>query len=324
VIVRVYAAKRELPQRVRVRFEVEDTGPGIRKEDRERILSPFVQLADRPPTEAGTGLGLAICKQHVELMGGEICVAGELDKGSIFHFDIPVAVLPAEEVAAKPQIGRVIGLIEGQPRYRILIAEDQAENRLLLHELLGPLGFDLREAVNGREAVAICEQWRPHLIWMDIRMPGMDGMEATRRIKATEAGTAIRIIAVTAHALEEERKEILAAGCDDLIRKPYRITDIYEVLAKHLGVRFQYAEQEARAAAAKKPAVPAPAPLPEDLKGLFELAAMGDMTGIQAWADELEEKDGRYTRFAGRLRELAKAFRTKDIVALVERYMKDG
>ncbi len=296
VILRACAAKREPPQRVRVRFEVADTGPGIRKEDRERIFFPFVQLGDRPPAEAGTGLGLAICKQHVELMGGEIGIAGEPGKGSVFQFEIPVAELPAEDIAAKPEHGRVTGLIliEGQPRYRILIAEDQAENRLLLHELLEPLGFELREAVNGQEAVAVCEQWRPRLIWMDIRMPVMDGLEATRRIKATEAGAAIRIIALTAHALEEERIEILAAGCDDFIRKPYRDADIYEALAKHLGVRFQHAEEEAFVAAARKLDVQSLAALPDNsLDALEQALTRLDANAIRRAVDDIRSIDAQ-------------------------------
>jgi signal transduction histidine kinase/CheY-like chemotaxis protein len=248
---------------VRVRFEVEDTGPGIREEDRERIFSPFVQLGDRTPTEAGTGLGLAISKQYVELMGGRINVAGEPGKGSIFHFDVPVTVLAAEATPAQPRRGRVIGLAEGQPHYRLLIAEDQAENRLLLRKLLEPLGFDLREAVDGHEAVGLFEEWRPHLIWMDIRMPVMDGLAATRRIKATDAGRQTRIVAVTAHALEEEQREILAAGCDDFIRKPYHEVEILDALTKHLGVRFVCEDETP----------PADAALPLDAADLAELPA---------------------------------------------------
>jgi CheY-like chemotaxis protein len=109
--------------------------------------------------------------------------------------------------------------------------------------MLEPLGFELREAVNGEEAVALCEQWHPHLILMDIRMPVMDGQEATRRIKAGDAGAQTRIVAITAHALEEERKEILAAGCDDFIRKPYAEAELMDALARHLGVHFIYEEE---------------------------------------------------------------------------------
>jgi CheY-like chemotaxis protein/two-component sensor histidine kinase len=237
---RANVVSRESPQRARLRFEVEDTGPGISEEDRQRIFFPFVQLGNRASAEAGTGLGLAISKQYVELMGGQIDVASEPGKGSVFHFEIPVGVLPAAEIPAELGRGRVIGLAEGQPRFRLLIAEDQRENRLLLHKLFEPLGFALREALNGQEAVALFEAWHPDLIWMDIRMPVMDGLEAARRIKATEAGRRTKIVALTAHALEEEREPILAAGCDDVVRKPYREQELFEVMARHLGLKYLY------------------------------------------------------------------------------------
>jgi PAS domain S-box-containing protein len=272
VTLRAMLTNRETPERARVRFEVADTGPGIREEDRERIFFPFVQLGDRPSTDAGSGLGLAICRQYVELMGGEIGVAGEPGEGAVFHFEIPVTVLPSEAAPAEPRRGRVTGIAEGEPRYRILIAEDQPENRLLLRKLLEPLGFDLVEAANGEEAVALFQEWRPRLIFMDIRMPVMDGLEATRRIKASDAGAHARIVAITAHALEEERREILAAGCDDFIRKPYRDSDILDALTKHLGTRFVYDEEPPAAPFAASLDAAALAGLPDEQLQVLEQA----------------------------------------------------
>lgn len=233
----------EPPQTARIRFEVKDSGSGIQPEDLGRIFQPFEQLTDQPAGEAGTGLGLTISKQYVELMGGKLGVDSEVGMGSVFHFEIPVTVLPAEEMPAAPPHGHVIGIEGGQPRHRLLIAEDQPENRLLLNKLLAPLGFDVREATNGKEAVEIFAQWHPHLIWMDIRMPVMTGGEATRRIRLMETGARTKIIALTAHALEDERREILASGCDDFIRKPFRDAEIFDALAKHLGIRFQYSHE---------------------------------------------------------------------------------
>ena len=271
VTLQARVAKQQSAEQVELGFEVADTGPGIRPEDQKRIFSPFVQLGDRLPTEAGSGLGLAICKQYVGLMGGTIGVVSEPEKGSVFRFEIPVAVVPAETIPAPPQRARVIGLAEGQADRRLLIAEDQPENRLLLRKLLKPIGFELREVVNGQEAVALFEQWRPHLIWMDMRMPVMDGLEATKRIKANEAGVQTRIIAVTAHALEEERREIQAAGCDGFIRKPYKDFEIFDALTKHLGVRFVYEEEKPPAAAMKLDAADL-AELPETLRNALEQA----------------------------------------------------
>ena len=249
----------------RVRFEVADSGPGISPEDCQRIFFPFVQLGRQAPAEAGTGLGLAICKQYVELMGGQIGVTSQPAKGSVFYFTIPVSVLPSVAEPEAPERGRILGLSGGQPACRLLIVEDQPENRLLLRRLLDPLGFALREAVNGQEAVAQFEQWHPDLIWMDIRMPVMDGLEAVRRIRATPAGTATKIIALTAHALDEESQPILAAGCDDLVRKPFREQEIFDALTRHLHLKFIYEEATRKQST---PAPPGPALRPEQLDAL--------------------------------------------------------
>ena len=245
VSVRAGISSRDSQQMLQVYFEVEDTGTGISEENRELIFLPFEQMGGRQDTESGTGLGLAICRQYVEFMGGKIDVDSGPGKGSKFHFDISAKESSAStETTTGLQQERVTGLAEGQQRYRILITEDQPENRLLLRKLLVPVGFDVREAVNGQEAVELFEQWSPHLIWMDIRMPVMNGLDATRRIKECEAGANTKIIALTAHALEEERQEVLEAGCDGFIRKPYRETEIFEALVKHLGVRFLHAEKK--------------------------------------------------------------------------------
>ena len=250
VTLRVKIVQSESSQLLRLRFEVKDSGIGIRKEDQAIIFSPFEQIGDQPSTEAGTGLGLAICQQFVELMGGHIGVSSEPGQGSLFYFEIPVSACSiSSKRSASSHHQHVTGLVHGQPHYRLLIAEDKLENRLLLRSLLEPLGFDLREAVNGQETVEQYNDWHPHLIWMDIRMPVMNGLEATRIIKENEEGNNIKIVALTAHALEEERLEILAAGCDDFIRKPYRDTEIFDALGKHLGVRFLYSKEVASATA---------------------------------------------------------------------------
>jgi signal transduction histidine kinase/CheY-like chemotaxis protein len=282
VVIRAMVAKKQDAESIRLRFEIEDTGPGMREHDRERIFNPFEQLEERPHSVTGSGLGLAIGKQFVELMGGAIGVSSEWGKGSIFHFEIPVKVVPAEVIHVESQRGRITGLLGSQPKRCLLIVEDQLENRLLLHNLLAPLGFDLREAVNGQEAVAQFVQWHPDLIFMDIRMPIMDGLEATRQIKATAEGGHTVIVALTAHALEEERRSILAAGCDDFIRKPYKDTEIFDALTKHLDVRFSY-EEETPLAVESTPALTAsalaelPATLLDELEQvlvLLDIAAM--------------------------------------------------
>jgi CheY-like chemotaxis protein len=136
----------------------------------------------------------------------------------------------------------VIGLESGQPQYRILVVDDRLESRVLLVKLLTSVGFEVLEAVNGQEAIELWSSWEPHLIWMDMRMPVMDGYEATKRIKADLKGQATAIVALTASAFEEERSVVLSAGCDDFVRKPFRESVIFEKMAQHLGVRYIYAE----------------------------------------------------------------------------------
>jgi len=244
VILRAAVVKEDTSQEARVQFEIEDSGSGISEEDKARIFTPFVRVSDLSPAASGTGLGLAISKQYVELMGGRISVESEPDKGSLFSFEIPVTISPMEQAPTELRHERITGVADGQPRYRLLIVEDQQENLLLLRKLLEPLSFDLIEAHNGLEALELFEKWHPHLIWMDIRMPVMDGLEATRRIKSTKAGASTKIVALTAHALEAEQAEIQAAGCDEVIRKPYKDSEIFEAMARHLGIRYLYEDEQ--------------------------------------------------------------------------------
>jgi signal transduction histidine kinase/ligand-binding sensor domain-containing protein/DNA-binding NarL/FixJ family response regulator len=316
VFLRALAPAEAAGDQRRLRFEVADTGPGIRAEDRERIFAPFEQLDARTPTEAGTGLGLAICKQYAELMGGAIGVGGERGKGAVFHFEIPVTVLAAEAGPPEPQRGRIVGLAQGAPRRRLLIVEDQPESRLLLHELLTPIGHDLREAVNGQEAVAVFNQWHPHLIFMDMRMPVMDGLEATRRIKATEAGAQTRIVALTAHALEAERRDILAAGCDDFIRKPYKDNEIFDALRKHLGTRFVHAQEAHSAENALSLAEKALADLPADLVGELKQALLRlEIDEVNRAIDAIQ---GRHPDLADALLVMARELQYGEILRVIK------
>jgi CheY-like chemotaxis protein len=243
------------PNSQKLCFEVEDTGPGIAPDDLDRIFEAFVQTETGQAAE-GTGLGLSITHKFIQLMGGEIRVESELGRGATFIFDIQCEIVDSIDNRQSSFINRVIALENGQCAvdggpYRILTADDKKESRQLLIGLLKPLGFDLREAVNGREALDIWEEWKPHVIWMDIRMPLMDGYEATMRIRNVEFETQkthdVRtvIIAVTASAFEEEQAIALSVDCDGFLRKPFKETDIFELLQKHLGVRYVYENAEA-------------------------------------------------------------------------------
>lgn len=234
-----------------LQFEVEDTGPGIKTQELETLFEAFVQTETGRNSQQGTGLGLAICRQFARLMEGEISVSSVLGSGTIFRFEIKVSLADAMNVITK-QVNphhlsegrRVVRLQPDQPQYRILIVEDRWENRLLLVKLLEPLGFAVREAENGLEGISLWESWEPHLILMDMRMPVMDGYEATKHIKNTVKGQATAIVALTASAFEENRSVVLAAGCDDFIRKPLQASEILLRIGQHLGVKYVYSEEE--------------------------------------------------------------------------------
>ncbi len=216
-------------------FEVEDTGAGIAPTELNNIFKAFVQTQTGQQTQEGTGLGLAISRQFVQYMGGDIQVESEEGRGTTFKFDIHIVEATKVAEPDKRLERRVIALEAGQPHYQILIVDDKWTNRQILTKLLKPLGFEVREAANGLEAIEILKEFEPQLIWMDMRMPVMDGYEATQKIKAT--GQATTIIALTASSLP------IAAGCDDFLRKPFRESDIFELMKKHIGVRYVYEEE---------------------------------------------------------------------------------
>ena len=224
----------------RLVVEVQDTGVGITKEEQDKVFEYFEQAGTGLQSRSGAGLGLAISREYARMMGGDITVTSRLGEGSTFRLEIGIQKGIEPELTEKMRERLVIGLKPGQFTPRILVVEDKEESRKVMVSLLEDVGFEVREAAEGQEAIRVFEEFRPHFIWMDMRMPVMDGLEATRRIKATPEGQATVVAALTAHALEEEREPILAAGCDELIRKPYREHEIFEVMARHLGIQYVY------------------------------------------------------------------------------------
>lgn len=243
VILRVKADEKQNHEPSLLTFEVEDTGSGIAPVDLGKLFKPFVQTEAGQKSHQGTGLGLSISQQFVHLMRGQITVSSTPSQGTIFSFDIQASPAQMPQVETKIE-RRAIALAPDQPSYRILVVEDKPENRQLLVKLLTSLGFDVHEAENGQEGIALWHTWEPHLIWMDMRMPIMDGYEATRQIKAHLKGQATVIIALTASAFDEEQAIVLSTGCDDFVGKPFREQVILEKMAKHLGVRYLYEDSQ--------------------------------------------------------------------------------
>ena len=223
----------------RLCFEIEDTGVGIAPDELAMLFNAFAQTESGRQSQQGTGLGLAISREFVRLMGGDLTLTTQLGQGTTFRFDLPlVNADTVEAVPLQPQ-QRAIGLAEGQ-HYRLLVVEDHRESRQLLVKMLETLGFEVQQAENGREAIDRWKSFDPHLIWMDLRMPVMDGYEATRQIRAQPQGGETVILALTASVFEDERPQAIAAGCNDFIRKPFREEELFAKMAHYLGVRYRY------------------------------------------------------------------------------------
>jgi len=258
----------EEPNRCLIVIEVEDTGPGIDPARQTRIFEPFVQERDVSERK-GTGLGLSICKRYAEFMGGTIEVESEVGKGSLFRVRLLAKIAEAADVKM-PVEDRpgVIGLAPTQKTWRILIADDNRENLLLLKSLLEVVGFFVLEAKNGKEALAAFKKESPDFVWMDMRMPIMDGYAAVRQIRQCSGGDTIPIIAITASAFREQREEILAAGCDDMVFKPFQAHEIFEAMGRLLDIEYIYApKSEAAPARVRKVELTAAmlADLPDEL-----------------------------------------------------------
>ncbi|MBX7224155.1 MAG: response regulator, partial [Blastocatellia bacterium] len=281
----------------RVEFEVEDTGQGMETDELERSFQPFEQTASGVRSREGTGLGLFISRNFVKLMGGDVQVSSEVGRGTTFSFEIPLPVVSGV-IPPPRETRKVIGLQAGQPAFRLLVVDDKEDNRLLLRRLLEGVGFVVREAVDGVEAISVWKEWQPQLIWMDMRMPVMDGYEATKSIRQLEQAQAARktvtkIIAFTASVLEHERAGIFQAGCNDIVFKPFWEHTIFEKLTEHLQVEFRYEDQA-------EPAQPTPATpfslrqmlggLSADLTGeLYQALLIGNVKLATQMVDRIAE-----------------------------------
>lgn len=303
-------------------FSVEDTGPGIEPEEIQQLFTPFEQTKVGRVSNEGTGLGLSICHKFVELMGGELKVESEVNRGSIFYFQIPLREqdtnISLHDRVAQP--GKVIGLADLQQSYRILAVDDVPASRLLLNKLLTGIGFEVKEAGDGQEAIALWESWQPDLILMDMRMPVIDGYEATRYIKAQAAGQNTIVIALTASAFEEERVEILSAGCDDFMRKPFQEDELLTKIGQYLDINYLYeaalqvdSERETLQAELTKASL---AVMPEAWRvQLYNAAAQVDNQEI---FQLLTEIPADYQALAQGLADLAEQFRCDKIIDLAK------
>lgn len=299
-----------------ISFEVKDTGPGIAPTDMDKIFQPFSQALSGQQLREGAGLGLAISREYVHLMGGQIGVQSGVGEGSTFQFDIRVRVLSIAQIPLKTPQKRVVGLVEGQVALKIMIVEDRWESRKLLQELLEPVGFVLQTAIHGQDALKLLATWQPDLILMDMRMPVMDGYEATRIIKRSYPQ--IKIIAVTSSAFEHELAEILAAGCDDYVSKPFQESQLFDKIQNQLQAQFVYqsmdevqVEPDVHVTAADLDDLPV-----EWIDGLYQVAMTAQSGESLRWIEQIAPLK---PTLASALADLVKQYRFDTIMHLTHR-----
>jgi len=241
IAVRTRVQKNELGTDILV-SEIQDSGSGIPENEIGMLFKHFEQTSSGINKGSGTGLGLALSRELATLMGGDITVSSELGKGSVFTFRVEIKEgNPA--IIEKNEPKGVVGIVQGVTPYRILVVDDQKDNLKVASTLLNLVGYETKEAFNGKDAIAKFEDWNPHLILMDMRMPVMDGYEATKRIKSTAKGIHTPIVALTASTFEDELKKIDALGIQGYIRKPFKENELFNTIGKILGIKYIYEDE---------------------------------------------------------------------------------
>lgn len=308
----------------RFRFQVDDTGIGIPADQLREIFLPFHQVGERHGAIEGTGLGLAISQRLVRLMGGELQVSSTPGQGSRFWFDIelPVIAEPPSHAGPQPESRQIIGY-QGQKR-KILIADDQSENRRMFSRILGTLGFAIAEAANGEEVLRQAATFAPDLFLMDLRMPTMDGFEATRRLRQDPRFKMTPVIAISASVFPMTKEESLTAGCDDFLTKPVHFDVLLECLQTHLNLVWQYHDEPLPQEMPIPPEASAiRLPAQAELRQLFNFAMRGDVTRLQEEAEKLAQQDSTLKPFGEQIIHLAKTFQIDGIQELLMQYMEE-
>ncbi|MBE1301410.1 MAG: DUF4154 domain-containing protein [Alteromonadaceae bacterium] len=226
-----------------LQFQVCDTGIGIPAQLQETIFKPFEQVESSRIAntgQQGTGLGMAITKTFVEAMDGEISLESEVGRGTSFKVKLPVILgeLPQEE--QEKDKGRVIAIKGRSLPLKVMIVEDKARSAALLDKLLTDTGIETHIAQNGKLAVEAFQTWQPDFIWMDRHMPVMDGIEATKAIRKLPNGEDVKIVALSAAAMEEEKQEVLAVGFDEFVSKPFKLGVVFSVMQRLLNLEYEY------------------------------------------------------------------------------------
>lgn len=302
-----------------LRVDVSDTGPGISEEDLSYLFMPFHQSESGIRSRSGSGLGLAISRDFARLMKGDITVNSTLGKGSCFTLEMPVQ----ESYGSPPKVAadtrKVIGLAPGQAIYKVLVADDIAENRMLLMRLMEIIGMEVREASDGKEALELWEEWHPDVILMDLRMPGIDGYEAMQTIRESTVIPPAKIIVVTASAFDGDRKRVIeTTGALGFVRKPVVEEELFAAMAQCLGIQYQYETpvelQTQRTLSADGFSI---VDFPEDLRiQLLSAASQADIEQISSLLNSIE---AQFPSHVAILRPLIDEFRYDLLIQLLDR-----
>ena len=307
-----------------VRFEVIDTGIGIAEESLERIFLPYEQARCPGSNEGGIGLGLAISRQFVRAMGGEIVARSEVGKGSVFSFELPATQCEGGDARLRQSEGLVTGY--AGPRRKVLVVDDAQVNRAVIADLLGRIGFDVVTAESAEAALAALAQASVSIVLTDIVMPGMNGLEFIRCLRALPAGADVPIVALSASASQADVDKTLHAGANAFLSKPIEFARLQAEMSSLLGLTWIYApeHEERELNLDRLSELNLRVPRAADMRRLHLLARMGDMRGVRTWAERVVAEDRGYTAFASVLHALARAYQSKALLAFVERHLPDG
>jgi len=313
-----------------IRFEVKDTGIGIPPAHIEKIFSAFHQVGDKRIQAEGTGLGLAISQRLVRMMGGKLSVKSRVGQGSMFWFEIDLPVIDERLFESRVHHKRrnIVGFKgpstdSRQTTYKILIVDDKETNRGVLKDMFEPLGFDIVEAVDGRDMLDKATTYHPDLILADLVMPVMDGLEAVRRLRNLPDLNDVVVIAISASVSEQKKQESLEAGFNEFLAKPFQVEDLLNLIRVYLKLDWIYEDgirDEQRERFSLEPIIPPPQ---EELTDLYKIAMIGQITKLRKHVNNIEATDPKFIPFAARIRQFAKEFQIEEIQEFIQQYMKN-
>ncbi|MBP7554082.1 MAG: Cache 3/Cache 2 fusion domain-containing protein, partial [Spirochaetes bacterium] len=313
----------EIDDTVRLLFEVSDTGIGISEENIALLFNPFSQIENENFHTEGTGLGLAISQGLVKEMGGRINIESKPGEGSKFWFELKL-ISSNKAVTEEPELeSDIIRYKSGKKR--ILVTDDKDYNRAVLKNMLKPLGFEIYEAANGREAIEQTKLINPDLIFMDLRMPVMDGIEAIKELRDSPEFGGIKIIAISASVFNSNQRQSELAGADDFIGKPVRYKELLGKIEANIDIEWIRNNPDADGKSGEESAEsPLIYPPSDDIEELLESAMRGEVKKINEWITKIKAKDIKYSSFCDKIGSFAKNYKIKSIIALIRKNLNQG